>query len=121
MKLKALKPRLYNAMFHTHTVSGIVISFALFICFYCGAVAVFLDELYQWENPQARVEYVPADKVEYDKVISVVDENTKDFDKSGFFGIVPPSKKNPTVTFYGRNKNEEGGFDRLTEILNPQS
>ncbi|MEM8762223.1 MAG: PepSY-associated TM helix domain-containing protein [Bacteroidota bacterium] len=121
MKLKALKPRLYNAMFHTHTVSGIVISFALFICFYCGAVALFLDELYQWENPQARVEYVPADKVDYDRVISVVDENTKDFDKSSFFGIVPPSKKNPTVTFYGRNKNEEGGFDRLTAILNPNT
>ncbi|MEM9078592.1 MAG: PepSY-associated TM helix domain-containing protein [Bacteroidota bacterium] len=121
MKLKALKPRLYNAMFHTHTVSGIVISFALFICFYCGAVALFMDELYQWENPQARVDYVEPSSVDYDKIIAVVDEKTEDFDKSGFFGIVPPSKSNPLITFYGRSENEEGGFDRLTAILNPNT
>jgi len=48
MKLKALQPRLYNILFHTHTVSGIVISFALFVIFYAGAFSLFRDELYRW-------------------------------------------------------------------------
>ena len=31
MKLKGLGNRAYNVLFHTHTVTGIVISFALFV------------------------------------------------------------------------------------------
>ncbi|KQC30395.1 PepSY-associated TM helix domain-containing protein [Flagellimonas eckloniae] len=121
MKLKALKPRLYNAMFHTHTVSGIVISFALFVCFYAGAVALFMDELYQWENPAARIDHVDPATVDYDKVISIVDENAESFDKSLTFGITPPTEANPLVTLYGRDKTEEGKLTFFTAILNPNT
>ena len=119
MKLKALKPRLHNAMFHTHTVSGIVISFALFVCFYAGAVALFMDELYQWENPQARIDYVDPTTVDYDKVIKVVSENTTVFNKDLTFGMTPPTKANPLITFYGRDKDEQNNFSFFAATIHP--
>ncbi len=121
MKLKALKTRLYNVMFHTHTVSGIVISFALFVCFYAGAVALFMDELYQWENPEARIEMVNPANIDYDKVINIVEENTEVFDKSMTFGITPPSKTNPLITLYGRGENKKGVIERFTTVLHPST
>ncbi|MEM8890089.1 MAG: PepSY-associated TM helix domain-containing protein, partial [Bacteroidota bacterium] len=41
-------------MFHTHTVAGIVISFALFIIFYAGAYSLFRHEIHLWENQELR-------------------------------------------------------------------
>ncbi|MEM8892924.1 MAG: PepSY-associated TM helix domain-containing protein [Bacteroidota bacterium] len=57
MKLKGLGKRSYNVMFHTHTVAGITICFALFIIFYAGAFALFRYELLPWEDPYYRVPY----------------------------------------------------------------
>ncbi|MEM8507680.1 MAG: PepSY-associated TM helix domain-containing protein [Bacteroidota bacterium] len=119
MKLKALKPRLHNAMFHTHTVAGIVISFALFICFYCGAVALFMDELQQWENPEARINAVDAAAVDYDKIIHKIGEKVPDFDRTGQFGMVPPSTANPLVWFYGSKKDDEGTTTRFIATVHP--
>ena len=78
MKLKALKPRLHNIMFHTHTVTGIVISFVLFIIFYAGAFSLFRDDFYKWENPLARFE--AKEEVDYDKTLKLVQNyiNEKD-------------------------------------------
>ena len=119
MKLKALKPRLHNAMFHTHTVSGIVISFALFVCFYAGAVALFMDEIYQWENPDARIEVVDPATVDYDHVIAAIAENIEGFDQAGQFGIVPPTKTKPTIAFYGSIKGPDGETERFSSSVNP--
>jgi len=119
MKLKALKPRLHNVMFHTHTVSGIVISFALFVCFYAGAVALFMDELYQWENPEARIESVDAAKVDYDRVYEAVKNGITDFDSGSTFGMVPPNDKNPLIEFYGGTKDSDGKTERFHSAINP--
>ncbi|MEM8846750.1 MAG: PepSY-associated TM helix domain-containing protein [Bacteroidota bacterium] len=119
MKLKALKPRLHNVMFHTHTVSGIVISFALFVCFYAGAVALFMDELYQWENPEARIDSVDPTSVDYDKVYEVISKDIKDFDTEATFGMVPPNDKNPLIEFYGGTKDAEGNTGRFHSAVNP--
>ncbi|MEE1963946.1 PepSY-associated TM helix domain-containing protein [Allomuricauda taeanensis] len=119
MKLKSLKPRLHNAMFHTHTVSGIVISFALFVCFYAGAVALFKDEMYRWENPEARIQTVNAAEVDYDKLIAVVENNVEGFDKRLQFGIVPPNEKNPLVLFYGSAKDADGHIERFMAYIDP--
>jgi len=75
MKLKALKPRLYNVMFHAHTVTGIVISFALFVIFYAGAFSIFREELYKWENPLARFE--TKHDIDFDATIKLIEEHTK--------------------------------------------
>ncbi len=119
MKLKALKPRLHNIMFHTHTVSGIVISFALFVCFYAGAVALFMDELYQWENPEARIAAVDPGTVDYDRVYTAVKEQIKDFDPEATFSMVPPNDKNPLIEFYGGTKTADGTTARFHSAVHP--
>ncbi len=120
MKLKALKPRLYNAMFHTHTVSGIVISFALFVCFYAGAVALFMDEIYRWENPEARFESLSSSNIDYDKVLEVVLVNNPDIDINKRFSFVPPTKENPFIWFNGNLKTTENKeAKRFSAYINP--
>ena len=70
MKLKGLGNRAYNIIFHTHTVSGITISFALYVIFFAGAFTLFKDEFYQWENPEARIPLVKV--VNYDEILSQI-------------------------------------------------
>lgn len=119
MKFKSLKPRLHNVIFHTHTISGIVISFALFVCFYAGAVALFMDEMYRWENPEARIETPDPAKIDYDKVVSVVEKNVADFDKGVQFGFFPPTKEKPLIVFYGTSKKADGRVERFMAYINP--
>lgn len=42
--------RTYNILFHTHTVSGIVISAALYVIFFAGSFSFFRDEIVNWER-----------------------------------------------------------------------
>ncbi|NJB72699.1 hypothetical protein GGR42_003190 [Saonia flava] len=42
--------RTYNILFHTHTVSGIVISVALYVIFFAGSFSFFRDEITNWER-----------------------------------------------------------------------
>ncbi|WP_166921603.1 PepSY-associated TM helix domain-containing protein [Flavobacterium poyangense] len=42
--------RNYNIYFHTHTVSGIVISVVLFVIFFAGSFSFFKDEIINWER-----------------------------------------------------------------------
>lgn len=44
--------RIYNVLFHTHTVSGLVISVALFVIFFAGSVSFFRDDIISWESQQ---------------------------------------------------------------------
>ncbi len=119
MKLNALKPRLHNIMFHTHTVSGIVISFALFVCFYAGAVALFMDELYRWENPEARFEAPVPSAVDYDKIVQLVKTEIPDFNPDKQFSMVPPNKMNPFVWLYGSINTEDGKTKRFSTSIHP--
>ncbi|QXP52595.1 PepSY domain-containing protein [Cellulophaga sp. HaHa_2_1] len=45
-----MKNRTYNILFHTHTVSGIVISVALYVIFFAGSFSFFRDEIVNWER-----------------------------------------------------------------------
>ncbi|GAB3416386.1 PepSY-associated TM helix domain-containing protein [Niabella aquatica] len=121
MKLKSLKPRMYNALFHTHTVSGIVISFALYVIFFCGAISFFMHEMYRWENPEARFESMPANQVDYDKITGAVQKNVKNFDITLQFSMEPPTRVNPFVWFRGNTKNPEGKTGRFNAYINPQT
>ncbi|MDC6366713.1 MULTISPECIES: PepSY-associated TM helix domain-containing protein [Flavobacteriaceae] len=42
--------RSYNILFHTHTVSGIVISVALYVIFFAGSFSFFRDEIANWQK-----------------------------------------------------------------------
>lgn len=99
MKLKGLKPRLYNILFHTHTVSGIAISFALFVIFYAGTFAFFRHEIYRWEHNDAR--YKTAMSFSHDKVLETVRRHNPQFDIHNLFTIRPGTDLVPYVRFSG--------------------
>ncbi|QDO92564.1 PepSY domain-containing protein [Formosa sediminum] len=42
--------RVYNILFHTHTISGIVISVLLYVIFFAGSFSFFRDEIINWER-----------------------------------------------------------------------
>lgn len=42
--------RVYNILFHTHTISGIVISAILYVIFFAGSFSFFRDEIISWER-----------------------------------------------------------------------
>jgi len=45
--------RNYNIYFHTHTVSGIVISVVLFVIFFAGSFSFFRDDINNWERNES--------------------------------------------------------------------
>src|SRR4051812_46533435 len=99
MKLKGLSARLYNITFHTHTVSGIVISFALYVIFFAGAFTLFKDEFYQWENPAARHSLAKA--VDYDEILRKLKKLNPSFDLSEDITIRTETAEKPLVHVYG--------------------
>lgn len=47
--------RNYNIFFHTHTVSGIVISVVLYVIFFAGSFAFFKDDISNWEKGDSQI------------------------------------------------------------------
>lgn len=47
--------RNYNIYFHTHTVSGIVISVVLYVIFFAGSFSFFKEEISSWERNESIV------------------------------------------------------------------
>ena len=72
--------RNYHVFFHLHTVSGIVISTALFIIFFCGAFALIKDEITAWEKGK-RVFQEEALNIDYDRAIDSI--KVADYDLYG--------------------------------------
>lgn len=50
--------RNYNIYFHTHTISGIIISLVLYVIFFAGSFAFFKAEISNWQNntPNATIQ-----------------------------------------------------------------
>ena len=48
-----MEKRTYNILFHTHTVSGIIISVVLYVIFFAGSLSFFRDEFVNWERNQS--------------------------------------------------------------------
>ena len=110
MKLKGLSSRLYNITFHTHTVSGIVISFALYVIFFAGAFTLFKDEFYQWENPAARQSRAKA--VDYDEILGKLKKLNPSFDLSEDITIRTETVEKPLVHVYGHLITPKGKPER---------
>ncbi|MEM1135065.1 MAG: PepSY-associated TM helix domain-containing protein [Bacteroidota bacterium] len=118
MKLKGLGNRAYNIIFHTHTVAGIVISFALFVIFYAGAFSLFRHEIYLWENQEARFE---APKViDYDKALFEVDK-TYSIDKHTIANVLLPNQHNPYIKVFGAFHDTDSTTKRIQASIDPKS
>lgn len=99
MKLKGLGRRSYNILFHTHTVAGIVIAFALYVIFLAGGFALFKEEMYRWENPEAR--YSLPSTIDFDRALAAVQDQIPHFQSDDVVTIKVPSRENPDFIFYG--------------------
>ncbi|MEE9363626.1 MAG: PepSY-associated TM helix domain-containing protein [Cellulophaga sp.] len=63
----------YNVFFNTHTVSGIVISVALYVIFFAGAFALFKDEIKLWEEGTT-ISHTQRKDIDFDNILSKLDE-----------------------------------------------
>lgn len=106
MKLKGLPPRVYNILFHTHTVSGIVISVALYIIFFAGAFTLFREEFYQWENPKARTQ--KAADLNLEATLKAIHKSVPNVDWNEDLRLMMPSQENPFIKVFGHLKKEKG-------------
>lgn len=66
--------RNYNVFFNTHTISGIVISVALYIIFFAGAFALFKEEIQLWEEGKS-ISHTERKNINYDDILSSLDKN----------------------------------------------
>ncbi|WP_066225165.1 PepSY-associated TM helix domain-containing protein [Formosa haliotis] len=64
--------RTYNILFHTHTVSGIVISVALYVIFFTGSFSFFRDEIVNWERNHT-VEPTETIQLDFDTALDSLD------------------------------------------------
>lgn len=65
--------RNYNVFFNTHTVSGIVISVALYIIFFAGAFALFKDEIEAWEEGK-HSQHIARENIDFDSLLKNLSE-----------------------------------------------
>lgn len=112
MKLSGLPNRAYNIVFHTHTVSGIVISFALYVIFFAGAFTLFRDEFYQWEDAKARQPIITG--VNYDTLVETLKKKQPAFNLDDDIYLYAPTKHKPRAGFFGhivtKDKSVEDHF-----------
>ncbi|MGD1961482.1 MAG: PepSY-associated TM helix domain-containing protein [Fulvivirga sp.] len=118
-KLKGLGVKNYNVLFHTHTVAGIVISFALFVIFYAGAFSLFRHEVAQWENPDMR-QPVQED-VNLDLALQKVDSVYGGLNYHQNTTIRLPGDESPVVYVYGAVNKTDSTTERMAAYVSPET
>lgn len=68
-----MSKRNYNVFFNAHTVSGIVISVALYVIFFAGAFALFKEEIAVWEKGKS-LSHTQRKDVNFDKIFKHLDK-----------------------------------------------
>ncbi|WP_439489110.1 PepSY-associated TM helix domain-containing protein [Algoriphagus sp.] len=64
--------RIYNILFHTHTISGIIISVALYVIFFAGSFSFFRDEIVSWERNEPLAEGWKLGEMDFDRVMDTL-------------------------------------------------
>lgn len=68
-----MSKRNYNVFFNTHTVSGIVISVALYIIFFAGAFSLFKEEIAVWQEGKP-LSHTERKDIDYDRIFKNLDK-----------------------------------------------
>lgn len=104
-------------MFHTHTVAGIVISFALFVIFYAGAFSLFRYEIKQWEDPAIRRSHKSMHDLE--RGLAKLDaEYHINWEKD--FSIYPPTPHNNSIGLWAKPISEDSIVENIYVSINAQ-
>ncbi len=123
--MKGLGPRAYNILFHTHTVSGIAIGAVLFVIFLAGALSLYKQEIYQWEDPAARIPVV--NSINFERLFIRLDSVKKGFKDADELHVRMPSEARPVYTVYAPVRDTSGSTyasftynpvtDNITELF----
>ncbi|MEJ4088873.1 PepSY-associated TM helix domain-containing protein [Galbibacter orientalis] len=70
-----MNKRSYNIFFHLHTISGIIISAALFVIFFTGSFSFFRDEIANWQKNEEVTPIETGITLNIDKVIDSIEKN----------------------------------------------
>lgn len=65
--------RIYNILFHTHTISGIIISVALYVIFFAGSFSFFRDEIVSWERNESISEGWKLEEMDLDLILDTLE------------------------------------------------
>ncbi|WP_335964872.1 PepSY-associated TM helix domain-containing protein [Galbibacter sp. PAP.153] len=76
--------RVYNILFHTHTISGIVISALLYVIFFTGSISFLRDEINAWERNEPIQEHYFR-SIDFDTAIDKLDSEEKLYSKDVTF------------------------------------
>ncbi len=116
--MKGLNPRAYHILFHTHTVSGILISAGLFVIFFAGAISLYKHEIYQWEDPAARIPVM--DHIDYERLIYRLGTMKAGVKDAHEISMKLPSEARPVYTIYVPVESGKG-TEYATFIYNPHT
>jgi uncharacterized iron-regulated membrane protein len=119
MKLKGLGNRAYNIFFHTHTVSGIVISALLYVIFLAGAFTIFRDEFYLWENPSLR--HQTSTPINIEAILQSVKKAKPTFDIDDDITLQLPTQETYTIRLFGHLAAKGGQEQHFHVTINPFS
>lgn len=96
--------RVYNVMFHTHTISGIIISAALYVIFFTGSISFFKEEIQAWENNETSTKGDYFGQANFDSILKNIEKEhelkSKDvsiFYNSGQHAFVSLSESKDTL------------------------
>ena len=64
--------RVYNILFHTHTISGIIISVVLYVIFFAGSFSFFRDDIVNWERNES-LAITDDMELDFNKVLDTLD------------------------------------------------
>ncbi|AOW21754.1 PepSY-associated TM helix domain-containing protein [Urechidicola croceus] len=106
-----MNKRNYNVFFHLHTVSGIVISVALYIIFFAGAFALIKDEITAWEKGDT-VQLEQALDVDYDKITAVIKEEGYNLEGRNIRLVMPDVKQEVLVILSGSKYEDASDEDK---------
>ncbi|NQX83016.1 MAG: PepSY domain-containing protein [Flavobacteriaceae bacterium] len=99
----------YNIYFHLHTVSGIVISVALYIIFLAGAFTLFYDSIDKWEsqenNQHISSELIKSGSLNLNKIIDITKGETGDLYSRNLRIVLPSEGENDIMVSVSRPKD----------------
>lgn len=90
--LTDMNNRIYNILFHTHTVSGIVISVALYVIFFAGSFSFFKEEIVAWERDQPITEDV-FKNTNFDRLMDTVGQRYGTYGRDIIIGQTNPERR----------------------------
>ena len=61
-------------MFHTHTISGIIISAALYVIFFAGSLSFFKEEIQSWENNEVSANGDYFSQANFDSILKNIEK-----------------------------------------------